>query len=48
MIFMLMLCFELVGLSRAEPIHYAATNLWQAEVGHNNQSSPDMDSNDVI
>ena len=45
---MLTLCFELVGLSRAEPIHYAATNLWKAEVGHYNQSSPAMDSNGVI
>ena len=32
----------------AEDKHYAATNLWKAEVGHYNQSSPAMDSNGVI
>ena len=32
----------------AEDKHYAATNLWKAEVGHYNQSSPALDSNGVI
>ncbi len=32
----------------ADGKYYSATNLWQAEVGHYNQSSPAMDSNGVI
>src|SRR5262245_12920786 len=32
----------------AAPRHFAATNLWQAEVGHFNLSSPAMDRQGVL
>jgi outer membrane protein assembly factor BamB len=35
-------------LGVAETNHFAATNLWQADVGHYNQSSPAMDTEGVI
>ncbi|HEX5222711.1 MAG TPA: PQQ-binding-like beta-propeller repeat protein [Verrucomicrobiae bacterium] len=37
-----------VSLGFAEPVHYSATNLWMAEIGVCNQSSPSQDTNGVL
>lgn len=44
----LILLLAAIAPGRADEKHYAATNLWKAEVGIYNQSSPAMDSNGVI
>lgn len=48
--FRLMLCgcLGLTTWSPAEPLNFVATNLWTAEVGYYNQSSPAQDTNGVL
>jgi len=36
------------SLGLAQPVHFSATNLWKADVGVCNQSSPSRDTNGVL
>ena len=47
-VLLLVLNLLLARTAAAQLLHYTATNLWQAEIGVNNRSSPAMDANGVI